>query len=247
MSVGKPRIGITTGTVPEWQTDGKYYLPYARAITDVGGIPVALGVDKPGRLEDCSGILITGGDDVHPRHYKPRPGDEHLSFEELKTKYSMKYVEPRDAHELPLVKQLLKTDIPILGICRGFQIINVLLGGGLVPDIPTCIGRKIVHSSGKEGVPACHKVSIEPNSRLGQLLPGPMFEVNSYHHQGLLIEDIAPELKVVAMAPDGMVESIEGLNHPWLVAVQWHPERLQDESVHEACKPIFKELINRAS
>lgn len=237
---------MTTGASPKWRKGCKYYIPYARAIIRAGGQPVALGNRRRGRIEDCDGLLVTGGDDVHPRHYDRRPGDENLTFDELKIKYSMLLQEPRDAYELPLVTQALESGIPVLAICRGIQLVNVVMGGGLIPDLQVCNGNSVAHKSGIVGVPALHNVKIEPDSMIGRLIPGPTLLVNSYHHQGMCKEDIAPGLRVTAIASDGVVEAVEGRNHPWLVAVQWHPERKKDGLIHEVCMPIFEEFV-RAS
>lgn len=245
--MAKPKIGLTTGTVPKWRVGGEHFIPYADSIAQAGGEPVALGYKKRGKLEGCDGILVSGGWDVHPRHYDRRPGDEGFSFDELKAKYKLTWDERRDRYELPLVRKALEMKIPVLGICRGIQLINILLGHKLVPDLPVCVGDTIIHSTGIEGKGAFHEIKIFPSSRIARILPSPRLTVNSYHHQGLRMDDIAPGLKAAALAPDGVVEAVEGTDHPWLVAVQWHPERKEDKEIHEVCKPLFEEFIRQAA
>lgn len=240
-----PIIGITVGTTSAWQGRENSYFLYADAIVRAGGQPIALGPDTMGSLEYCSGILVSGGADVHPRHYARRPGDEAFSFNELKAKYRMHFDEPRDDYELSLVSQAIEIGIPLLAICRGFQLVNVVLGGTLVPDIPDCIGEEIIHSTGQE-IAAWHDVEISRRSKLSQLVPGPTLRVNSYHHQGIMSEDLATGLHIVAVAQDGMIESYEAVDHPWLVGIQWHPEKIVDQSVSQACLPLFGEFVKQA-
>jgi putative glutamine amidotransferase len=244
--IEKPRIGITTGTAPAWRSDGESYMPYACAVASAGGAPVPLGPGRCGRLEDCDGILITGGGDIHPRHYRRFPGDEGLSFDDLKKKYCMTWDESRDAYELPLVAHALQSGIPALAICRGLQTVNVVLGGTLIPDIAACTGSTIAHKGCELGRAAWHDVEVGSGSVLARILTGASLRVNSYHHQGLLGGDVAPSLRVTALAPDGIVEAMEGAGRFWLVAVQWHPERSLDESLYEACLPLFEDFVRAA-
>ena len=102
------------------------------------------------------------------------------------------------------------------------------------------------HEACCEGGKAEHNVDIDPDSRLGRILQESTLRVNSYHHQGLLAEDVAPGLRPVAVACDGIVEAFEGTGNSWLVAVQWHPERETDEDVHRACLPLFEEFVRAA-
>jgi putative glutamine amidotransferase len=242
----EPRIGVTTGTTKDWQASGKSYDSYADAVMRAGGHPIRFGPDHDGRLEDCCGLLITGGNDVHPRYYPKRTGDENLSFDELEARYHMKFDELRDDYELTLVRRAVEMGVPILGICRGFQLINVVLGGRLVPDVQTCIGDAIKHKSGIDGVAVCHDVNISSQSKIEKLLPGPILHVNSYHHQGVIPDGLAPGLRAVAVSPDGLIEAYEGIDHPWFVAVQWHPEKSRDTAIYEACSPLFSEFVRQA-
>jgi len=237
---------MTTGTAAAWRSGGKSYVPYARVVASAGGAPVPLGPRRRGRLEDCDGILITGGGDIHPRHYRRFPGDEGLSFDDLKKKYCMNWDESRDAHELPLVAHALQSGIPALAICRGLQTVNVVLGGTLIPDIAACTGSTIAHRGCELGRAAWHDVEVGSGSVLARILTGPSLRVNSYHHQGLQVGHVAPGLRVTALAPDGIVEAMDGADHPWLVAVQWHPERSLDESLYEACLPLFEDFVRAA-
>jgi putative glutamine amidotransferase len=206
---------------------------FQRPLALVGGVGVALPrVD--GHLDDaldiCDGILFGGGRDIDPRHYGQEP-TEHLTVTEPH----------RDAFELELTKRAIERGLPILGMCRGIQILNVALGGTLVQDValkpewvdhPSDRGwkawKEVERSSlaGEEEVPPHprHAISIQPGSRLQAALGVDEIEVDSFHHQAL--DEVAPDLKVVARAPDGVVEAVELEGDAYTLAVQWE---LQEE------------------
>ena len=159
----------------------------------------------------------------------------------------MKCSPERDGYEIPLARAAYEQGIPILGICRGFQLLNVALGGSLVKDIRT--GRKhwaIRQEESDEGSPLQsrkHMITVVPDTKLAQILGDCPILVNSRHHQGVTENLRSERLKATAFAPDGIIEALEGIDHPWAVAVQWHPEKKADEYVYEACRPLFKAFV----
>ena len=133
----------------------------------------------------------------------------------------------RDGAELPLVRWAVAEGKPVLGICRGHQVLNVALGGTLYQDLPSQVGGPIDHEISVKH--ECwdtldHGLTLLDDSRLAELLGGTELDVNSLHHQA--IKDLAPGLRIVGHAPDGVVEAIEGTGSSWVVAVQCHPEQL---------------------
>lgn len=167
-------------------------------------------------LMRADGIIIGGGEDVHPSHYN-----------------KMEYIdvcgdidEYRDTLEFILINFAMEKKVPLLGICRGQQIINVANGGTLIPDIPSYITTSINHS---EKSKYNHKVGVVPDSWLSEIIKLDTFMINSRHHQA--VDEIAPNFKIAAYAPDSIIESIEIKNktaHPFATGVQWHPESLRD-------------------
>ena len=189
--------------------------PYVTSIESRGGearvvIPTTFtGVEQA--LEGVSGLLLCGGYDVHPRFYgqeiDPAAGAEH-------------YAE-RDEMELALLRAALDVNMPVLGICRGMQLINVAFGGQLLQDLP---GHRA--APGDE-LPLKHNVYVSPGSKLGAIIGvGAFFKTNSYHHQGLREAQRAPGLLASSYHPDdGIIEGLESPAHKWLVAVQCHIEK----------------------
>ena len=189
-------------------------LAYARAVREAGGVPVLLPMLDDERLiaqyvRYLDGLVLSGGLDVPPQAYgeKPHPTVKPLPPE-------------RWRFERRLVAAWLQGRKPLLGICLGAQMANVVLGGSLVQDIPSHVGTAVVHRR-KGG--AAHEVVIEPGSRLRRILGVGRAEVNSNHHQA--VQRLGKGLRVAARAPDGVVEALEGAGARWLLLVQWHPER----------------------
>lgn len=196
---------------------------YVRALENAGLVPLAiptmLAADRAGAaLAAVRGLVLTGGEDVAPDRYgqapHPRLGD----------------VDPiRDAAELALIAAARKRGLPILAICRGIQILNVALGGTLYQDLPSERPSGVAHSDETSR----HDVRVEAASRLGQTLGAEVASVNSRHHQA--IRDLAPDLKAVAWADDGVIEGVEPADQgaPWIVAVQWHPEDMTERALFD--------------
>jgi gamma-glutamyl-gamma-aminobutyrate hydrolase PuuD len=183
--------------------------PYARAIESVGAEPVLEEVRTGLRIGPCCGLLLTGGGDVDPALYG-----------EIASPETDPPDPERDAVEAALIDEALARDLPLLGICRGMQLLNVHLGGTLVQHLPT-VGRHVRRTSDR-GLPA-HRVVIEPGSMLASIAHRQMWEVNSRHHQA--VARLAGGFKVCASDPeDGTVEAIELPARRYVLAVQWHPE-----------------------
>ncbi|MCF8301714.1 MAG: gamma-glutamyl-gamma-aminobutyrate hydrolase family protein [Bacteroidales bacterium] len=175
-------------------------------------------------LKASDGLLVTGGPDVYPGWYG----------QEKDTAKCGSFNRRRDTLELSLIKTALKEGIPILGICRGEQILNVHLGGTLLIDIPTDFGKQVLHRT-PEG-PTNHLVRTTEDSHLISITHDPSEEVNSNHHQA--VDMLAPSLKVGAYSPDSLIEAIEWKQpkgHPFLLGVQWHPERLPEDNTFSTC------------
>ncbi len=240
----RPLIGITAGTREDWQPNGPRYLPYAAVPGLGGGTPVYIGADDAARLDGCDGLLISGGNDIHPDRYDRMPGDDALTADDVIAKYKMGVESERDHHEFLLIARALEIGMPILGICRGLQSLNVVMGGRLVPDISACIPRALVHTAEWDGQGARHEVSLEPGSVVERIYSARTLSVNSYHHQGLTRDMIAPGLKMTAVAPDGVVEAVEAIDIPFVVAVQWHPERQRDAFIHDRSVALFRAFVD---
>lgn len=245
-----PIIGVTTAKHPEGHS---WYASYADAVRDAGAEPMYLDSEcaGPDRLHDVikqlDGLLLSGGVDVYPKHFNSRnePGDQERTDDEIVEYYKMECDHDRDFYEIPLARAAYDSGMPILGICRGFQLLNTITGGTLVKDIRT---GEWEHRSQEpiDGVrkSSQHPVSIVAESRLAAILPVDLATVNSRHHQGLTKTDVSPSFKASAYAPDGIVEAMESTDRPWVVAVQWHPERKQDAYIYEPCKALFKAFVD---
>ena len=217
----------------------RHYLPALRLGGWTGTIQVASPGDPVPELAAFAGLLMTGGDDIHPRWWDPEE-PPHATAE---------LDEERDALEIPAVRQAWALGLPILGICRGEQLLNVALGGSLIQDIPSrLLLEPGLHNRGTSDIPEwAHAVTVAADSRLAALVGGTRAEVNSRHHQAVL--RVAPELRAVAwhraarQEGDGLVEAIEAVDPArWVLGVQWHPENLvgQDGPMGAAALAIFR-------
>lgn len=196
-----------------------------------------LGVDSALQvLETCDGLLVTGGADVYPGWYGKIADTARCgSFDFY-----------RDTLEMGLIRKAMKLKMPIIGICRGEQIINVTLGGSLIIDIPTDRDTTVKHR--QEDWENCyHPVVLAESSLLNKICNPRNHKVNSNHHQA--VDKIAADLKPSAFAEDGIIEAVEWKNpenKSFLLAVQWHPERL--DSVNAGLSlPIAREFIIEAA
>ena len=231
----RPIIGLTTYRKMVDKNNPYPYMAlmatYVEAVTAAGGIPllIPLGLDEDALrvlLSQVDGLVLTGGGDIAGEHYR----SEHEDF-------IFNVDADRDRVEFFLAREAMAQDKPMLAICRGHQVLNVALGGTLYEDVKAWMPGAMKHDY-FEIFPREHKahtVAIEPGSKLAEALGRRETQVNSLHHQG--IRDLAPGLAAVAHAPDGLIESVEGVDHPFALGVQWHPENL----VHD--DPMMLSLV----
>ncbi len=193
---------------------------YPAALELAGAVPVIVPPMRAERIDallaGLSGLVLTGGPDLHPRAYGAEP---HPALGPT--------VEEIDLFELALVRAADRRGMPVLAICRGMQALNVARGGTLVQDLPTEHGTEVAHRQTEPGWVPTHPVRLAPSSRLAGLLGGPEVEVNSFHHQAL--RRLGDGLHAVGWAPDGVIEAVEGDDGRFVVGVQWHAESLMDE------------------
>ena len=178
-------------------------------------------------MDGVSGLLLSGGVDVDPRFYGETPAGAERTWPE------------RDEMEFALLRHAIAADMPVLGICRGMQLINVAMGGKLIQDLEG-------HKADDEGVAGRHPVYVSPGSKLGAIIgAGAVYKTNSLHHQGLKEAQRAPRLMASAYHPeDGIVEALESPEHPWLIGVQCHPER--ESEVPKSFLKLFEWLTGWA-
>jgi putative glutamine amidotransferase len=211
----RPVVGITLGG-----SDAPGLLAiredYVRSVEQAGAVPVALppaeAGDAPLVLDRLDGLVLSGGVDVDPVLYGREP---HPKLARVDRR--------RDDFELALVAEALRRDLPVLGICRGQQVLNVARGGTLVQDIPSQWTGAMGHDVRGRRWRRAHDVDVLPGTRLRAVLGRDVVPVNSFHHQA--VEDLGDGLVVSARCPaDGMIEGVELPSARFVVAVQWHPE-----------------------
>lgn len=235
-----PLIGFTTSHFVAPGTGWEYnrgYVPIIQAIEEAGGLPVLIPINVNrdtvrGIYERLDGVLLPGGGDVRPSTYgqEAHPATDNIH-------------DDRDEIEIQLTRWAVEDNLPLFGICRGHQVMNVALGGTLVQDIPSQIGEKTPHNITEPRSYRAHKVDIDPASRLASILGGTRFEVNSLHHQG--IQMAAPDACITAYAPDGVAEALEVPDKKFVLSVQWHPEDFYRED--PAMQRLFRAFIEAAS
>lgn len=207
-----PIIGLTTYGR---SADGRFTLPaeYVDAVRRAGGVPLLIAPGEPNWeavLDLVDAFVLTGGGDIDASRYGGRPHALNYSVDH-----------DRDALELAIARRLIDSGMPTLGICRGAQILNIVEGGDLIAHIPDEVGETILHRAPPRE-PIAHAIRVRAGSKLMQILEREEFDAASWHHQAP--RRVAGTFEVAATAPDGIVEAIEMPGHPWMIAVQWHPE-----------------------
>lgn len=228
-----PIIGITTYSRTE---AGEFTLPgaYVDAVQLAGGLPILLPPLQrdPGQiLETIDGLIFSGGGDISPTLYGGLPHHSIYLVDE-----------ERDDFELALAKAAFTAKVPVLGICRGMQILSVASGAELISHVPEVYGGAISHRLDHPRRPIAHPVQVNPVSRLQKLLQATDITVVSWHHQA--VKTVPACWQVVAQAADGLVEALEHVQHPWMIAVQWHPELSPHDPIHQR---LFQALVQAAT
>ena len=231
-----PVIGITT-----YGPDAELRLPsftlpvvYSAAVEQAGGVALLLPAASkvwPELLARLDGLILSGGGDIDPAVHA---GGTH------ETVYMI--TPERDRFELELARQALaRPELPLLGICRGMQLLNVALGGDLTLHLPDLVGDEVAHRVPPLD-PTRHDVRVEAGSMLDQIYGQREFPVCSWHHQG--VREIGAGLSPIAWAPDGVIEGLVLRDHPFALGVQWHPEmQVADEPLQ---RQLFDALVERA-
>ena len=233
-----PRIALG-GVVRQWDGGERTGLnsAYVRSVLAAGGVPVMLsplmGPSYAARaLDGVEGLVLTGGEDMDPAwyHAEPHPKANPPSRE-------------RDLFELALLAAARQREVPILGICRGIQVVNVALGGTLWQDLSSERPGEVDHYPEAARSERTHMVRLQPGSLTASALGATEIRVNSFHHQA--IRELGPDLVATGWTEDGLIEAVEGApGQPWLLAVQWHPEEMHAE-VRNPDRGLFRALVER--
>lgn len=232
----RPLIGISCSYDLQ---EGRFFLAeaYVNAITGAGGVPVILpsleGIGNVNILiQNIKGLLLAGGGDVDPAHFNEEPSPK------------LGEITPaRDKFEIVIAKAALRKKIPILGICRGIQVLNIACGGTVIQHIPAEIKKPLKHSQKAPRWYPTHKVFLEKTSLLFSICETEYLNVNSYHHQA--VRDPAPGFKVTGVSSDGIIEAVENPKYPFVIGVQWHPECMTGKD--GMSRKLFKAFVNAAN
>jgi len=236
LSGPKPIIGLTTyrqqGQTGVWNTE-MAMIPafYIEGITRAGGLAIMLppqqlsGAEAKDIVSSLDGLMLCGGRDIDPSRYGQSPHAEAEQPDKL-----------RDDLEEKLLSAAIDADLPFLGICRGAQMLNINRGGTLIQHLPDVVGDNRYQLGNAKFSPA--DVEVETSSILGSLVGDKVSNAALYHHQA--IDELGKGLKITAKTEDGIIEAVELADHPFGVAVQWHPEQTLDDL------RIFEGLIEAA-
>ncbi|MFR9649172.1 MAG: membrane dipeptidase [Rikenellaceae bacterium] len=237
MSGVKPLIALSANIIDE---NSALHAAYTQAIIEAGGLPLIIPFNCNAQqlrsvIASVDGVLLTGGGDIEASYF----GEENLEggITDLNPQ--------RDCHEMALIRAALDRGVPILGICRGFQLLNIAFGGDIYQDLPSMYqGELLNHSILEPRERGVHEIEVERGTLLEQILGCDRISVNSRHHQG--VRRIAPGFRVSARSGDALVEAIESCSTKRIIAVQWHPENMATKGECQAMRRLFNYLIDEA-
>jgi putative glutamine amidotransferase len=237
--VSAPRIAIT-GVLRTWDGAARTGVnaAYVQSVLNVGGVPLILpptmGPAYAARaLDGVDGVVFTGGEDMDPAWYQTEPSPR-----------ANPPSRDRDLFELAIFAVARQRELPILGICRGIQLVNVALGGTLWQDLPSERPGPVDHDPAVARNQRGHRVTLTPGSRAATALGATEVRVNSFHHQA--VRELATGLVASGWTEDGLIEAVESPPQaPWLLAVQWHPEEMHGE-VAAPERGLFRTLVDEA-
>ena len=234
----KPVIGISSTS--GGGTTTQVPITYVNSVIRAGGVPVVLPITSDtellsAMLERVDAVIMTGGEDIDPLKWF---GEEPIQ--------AMGEIAPkRDDFDIALIRLTIEKGIPLLGICRGHQLLNVAFGGSLYQDIPSQVkGHFVKHGQSTPGWYGTHSIRIDKGSLLNKQIGLDSVAVNSFHHQA--VKDVAPGFKVTAWSKDGVVEAMEKIGSTKVYGVQFHPEVFTSNG-YDTFIGVFKHLINEAS
>jgi len=224
-SARKPAPACTVAVTASIRLDGdtsrvRLTAAYVTALESAGLIPLIVPPLSSASaavaiMDSVSGLVLTGGEDVDPARYGEKRHEKVRSINPA-----------RDATEAALIEEAKARGKPVLAICRGIQILNVALGGTLVQDIQSQCNTTIAHDEDSPRDARSHEISVEPGSLIAKAVGTEHLTVNSFHHQS--VKRVASGMRVTARSPDGVIEGIESTEDWWVMAVQWHPEEMND-------------------
>lgn len=231
-AIGRPWIGLTCEL---WDRDVEgVQVSYARCVDEAGGCPVLLpsgGGFEAELLDRMDGLLLTGGGDPDPRLYGEMP---HPMLGRVSGR--------RDRMELFLLKEARRRRLPVLGICRGMQMMAVAQSGRLIQDLPSQVARAHGHRQKAPRGTSSHAVRLLAGSELCRIVGKGVLWVNSFHHQAVA-EPVPPGLVACGHSEDGMVEALEDPSLPFFIGVEWHPESMEDAGESAA---LFRAFVQSA-
>jgi putative glutamine amidotransferase len=232
----RPIIGITCGTSDVDTNDSTIWNNYISAIENAGGTPIVLPLAQNDSsfsdyIDIIDGLLLSGGVDLDPSYFGEEP---HPALGRVDVN--------RDRIEIFLSKKALQANIPIFGICRGIQTLNVSAGGTLYQDIPSQFGNTIKHRQTAPGSHGTHFIDVKNGSRLFEIMGQSEIKVNTFHHQA--VKDVATDFIISATARDGIIEGIESTIHPYAIGVQFHPERMWENN--PSISALFASFVDSA-